>query len=137
MALKWLWVSLIILGLIVFGPMAIFAPIAMFFGGGYFGSYAILSLIPLLIVGMLILSLIKIFSKKDLNKKTYKSDKPIGPMKIQYLFYVVGVIFIFVSVWYFAREYIAQFPNIIKLILLLVSIVVSFIAAEFTRGSDI
>ncbi|MBS3084045.1 hypothetical protein J4423_04540 [Candidatus Pacearchaeota archaeon] len=58
-------------------------------------------------------------------------------MKIQYLFYIVGVIFVFASVWYFAKEYIAQFPNSVKLILLVVSVVVSYVIAEFMRGSDI
>jgi len=58
-------------------------------------------------------------------------------MKIQYLFYVIGVIFIFGSVWYFARTYIDDLPRIIKLVLLIISIVVSFTVAEIMRGKEI
>ena len=79
------------------------------------------------------------FSKKTnlTNKKDYKLEKHLRPMKIQYLFYIVGVIFVFATVWYFAKEYIAQFPNIIKLILLVVSIVILYVVAEFMRRADI
>lgn len=58
-------------------------------------------------------------------------------MKVQYVFYIVGVIFIFASVIYFAREFIADLPDSIKLTLLIVSVLVSFFAAEMLRGSDI
>ena len=57
-------------------------------------------------------------------------------MKLQYLFYIVGVIFIFFAVWYFAREYIKALPDMIKLILLIVSTIVSFVIAEFMRGGS-
>lgn len=100
--------------------------------GGLFGLY---KLIPLAIIGLLILGLIKAFSNKE-DKKDYKDKKPSSPMKIQSIFYLVGVIFIFASVWYFAREYIAQFPRIVKLILLIVSTIIIFIIAEFMRGAD-
>ena len=58
-------------------------------------------------------------------------------MKMHYLFYIVGVIFIFASVWYFTREFIAELPNVIKLTLLIISVIVSFVIAEFMRGADI
>jgi len=117
-----------------------FILLALFFGGlsllwlmlGGFGVYKI---IPLAILGLIVLGLIKVFSNGEI-KKDYKGQKPREPMKVQSIFYLVGVVFIFASVWYFAREYIAQFPNSIKLILLVVSTIVIFIIAEFMRGAD-
>jgi hypothetical protein len=57
-------------------------------------------------------------------------------MKIQHIFYTVGVLFILASAWYFARQFVADLPDLIKLVLLLVSIVVAFIVAELLRGGD-
>ena len=57
-------------------------------------------------------------------------------MKIQYIFYIVGIIFLFSSVWYFTREFIDELPNPIKLMLLIFSIILSFIVAEFLREGD-
>ena len=58
-------------------------------------------------------------------------------MKIHYLFYIVGIIFIFGSVWYFAREFIDELPNFIKLTLLVISIIIIFVIAELLRGRDL
>ncbi|MEK6860068.1 MAG: hypothetical protein AABX54_04610 [Nanoarchaeota archaeon] len=58
-------------------------------------------------------------------------------MKIQYIFYTVGIIFIFASVWYFAREFINDLPDPIKLILLIAATIISFIVAEFLRVGEI
>lgn len=58
-------------------------------------------------------------------------------MKLQYLFYVVGVIFIFATIGYFTSEFIQDLPDIIKLILLFSSVIISFIVAEFLRGGEI
>ena len=57
-------------------------------------------------------------------------------MKIQYIFYSVGVIFIFAAVWYFAREFIDELPDPIKLMILIAAVVITFIIAEFLRGGD-
>jgi len=57
-------------------------------------------------------------------------------MKIQYIFYTIGVFFVFASVWYFAREFIRDLPDPIKLLLLIVGIILSFVIAEFLRGGD-
>jgi len=54
-------------------------------------------------------------------------------MAIQNIFYGVGIIFIFVSIWYFARDFIAALPKEIKLILLIASIIITFILAELCR----
>ncbi len=58
-------------------------------------------------------------------------------MKIQYIFYTVGIIFIFASVWYFAREYIDELPDPIKLILLVAATIIAFVVAEFLRAGEI
>lgn len=131
-------IILIIIGLVIFGPMALASLVGLAFRGFGLGVYSFLLFVPVIITAGLVLTLIKLVSKnKEANQKTYKSENTLRFMKIQYLFYIVGVIFIFISVWYFAREYIAQFPRIIKLVLLLVSIVVTYVAAELMRGSDI
>ena len=138
-SLKWLWVVLSVIGLLIFGPISLYALFFLIMGGYGSGMWRLLGLIPIAIVAMIILGLVRLFSKKKelSDKKDYKEQKPLGPMKMQYVFYVVGVIFIFISVWYFAREYIAQFSNNIKMILLVVSIVVSFVIAEFMREADL
>ena len=58
-------------------------------------------------------------------------------MKMQYIFYIIGVIFIFISTIYFAKEFIVNLPNEIKLILLVLSVIITFVLAEFFRGADI
>ena len=133
-SLRGLWASLLIIGLLIFGPISFYS---LFYLGRGFGSiWGLLGLIPILITVLLILGLVKIFSKKESTKKDYKLEKTLTPMKMHSIFYIVGVIFIFASVWYFAREYIAQFPNSIKLILLVASTIISFVIAEFMRGAD-
>ena len=139
-SLKWLWVTLMIIGLLIFGPISLYSLFFLLLGGYGGGIWKLLGLIPIAIVVMIILGLVRIFSKKKdnlNNKKSYKAQDAPRAMKMQYLFYIVGVIFIFASVWYFAREYIAQFSNGVKLILLIVSVVVSYVIAEFMREADL
>ena len=138
-SLKWLWASLMIIGLVIFGLPMIF----LFAYGGFLrngtGIWGFIALIPLAIVALLVWGLVSLFSKKEemSNKKAYKPQEHKEPMNLQYLFYIIGIVFMFIMIWYFAREYISQFPNIIKLILLIVSIVASYVFAEFMRESDI
>ena len=86
------------------------------------------------IAGAIVL-LVIYFLQKD-NKKAYKPNSPPKKMKIQHIFYIVGVLFIFASVWYFARTFINDLPDPIKLMLLIVSVVVTFIIAELLRGGE-
>ncbi len=58
-------------------------------------------------------------------------------MNIQYLFYILGTIFIIASVWYFAGEYIAGLPNGFKLIILVVATVATFLCAELLREKEL
>lgn len=57
-------------------------------------------------------------------------------MKIHYIFYTIGVLFIFSSVWYFAREFITELPNELKTLLLVFFIIIFFALAEIFRGGD-
>ena len=57
-------------------------------------------------------------------------------MKVQNIFYTIGVIFIIVAVLYFIGVYIRDLPREIKTLLLCVSVVVSFVVAELLRGGD-
>jgi len=71
------------------------------------------------------------------NKKNiYKEEKAPMQMNIHHVFYVLGVVFILGAVIYFAREFIADLPTIIKLILLIVSFLAMFMLAEVFRGRD-
>ncbi len=138
-SLKWMWATFTIIGIIIFGfPLVFMFGLRGFMGGGM-GALGFIGLIPLAIVALLVWRLVSLLSNKKPetgNKKAYKPEEPKGPMKIQYLFYIVGMIFVFVTVWYFAYEWIKDFDKIIKLILLVVAIVISYVVAEFMRGSD-
>ncbi|MBT7102605.1 hypothetical protein HN935_03795 [archaeon] len=58
-------------------------------------------------------------------------------MKIHHVFYAVGIAFIFLSAIYFAAEFIANLDDTIKLILLIVSVVVTFTVGELMREANI
>ena len=58
-------------------------------------------------------------------------------MKLHAIFYTIGVLFIIATVIYFTKEFIRDLPDAIKLTLLIVSFIVSFIVAEFLRGGDL
>jgi len=58
-------------------------------------------------------------------------------MKIEYVFYIIGVVFIFAAVMYFAWEFIAELPDPIKLVVLVISVIVAFVVAELFRGGDL
>ena len=123
----------------IIGVILIVVTIGLYFFGGfyYFGMFG--GYLPLL---TLIAGIVLFFIKDKEQKlasggKPYKQQQHSGRMKLEYLFYIIGVIFIFASVWYFVHEFIALLPNMIKLILLFVSIIVSFIVAEFMRGAEI
>lgn len=103
-----------------------FFNIGYYFGFRYLGIAFLIAAIALLIT----------YFSTEGNKKVYKENLPPKEMKIQYVFYTVGVLFIFASVWYFTREFIDDLPDPIKLTLLIVAVVISFIIAELLRGAD-
>jgi hypothetical protein len=57
-------------------------------------------------------------------------------MKVDQIFYSVGVLFIISSIIYFTKEFIADLPDMIKLVLLIVAMIIAFTTAEFFRGKD-
>ncbi len=58
-------------------------------------------------------------------------------MKIHHVFYAVGVIFIFSAVLYFAKEFILDLSPVLKVVLLIISVIVTFVAGELMREADI
>jgi uncharacterized membrane protein len=57
-------------------------------------------------------------------------------MKVQGVFYAVGIIFIFATVGYFVYQFLDNIPDEIKFILLVFVTVVSFVVAELLRSFD-
>ncbi len=82
---------------------------------------------------LFVFSLIMLFKNK---KKVYKPNSAPKEMKIQYIFYTIGVLFIFASFYWFAKEFINDLPDPIKLIILIVAVFVTFVIAELLRGGD-
>ncbi|MCH7850301.1 MAG: hypothetical protein IH845_01530 [Nanoarchaeota archaeon] len=54
-------------------------------------------------------------------------------MKVENIFYTIGVLFIISSVVYFTNEFIADLSDPVKLTLLIVAIIASAIIAELFR----
>lgn len=55
-------------------------------------------------------------------------------MNVQNIFYGIGALFIIVAVIYFSFNFLKDLPGNIKFLLLLFSVVISFIIAELLRG---
>ena len=51
-------------------------------------------------------------------------------MKLQYLFYILGIIFLFATVAYFSYNYLFDLPDSIKTVILLLAIIVFFFLGE-------
>lgn len=58
-------------------------------------------------------------------------------MKLQYLFYVLGIIFLFATVSYFAYNYLFSLSDGIKTTILVLVIIVFFILGEVMEEADI
>lgn len=58
-------------------------------------------------------------------------------MKLEMIFYILGVIFIFASVLYFAWEFITDLPDPIKLAILIVATIIMFVVGEIMRETDL
>ncbi|MEK6974636.1 MAG: hypothetical protein AABW41_05370 [Nanoarchaeota archaeon] len=58
-------------------------------------------------------------------------------VKAQYIFYVLGIIFLFSTVAYFSYQYLFNLSNTIKLIILICLIIASFFIADYLRERDI
>jgi len=57
-------------------------------------------------------------------------------MKLQYLFYIIGIIFIFITVAYFAYNYLFSLADGIKTIILVLAIIVFFALGEIMWEKD-
>ncbi|MBI2673285.1 hypothetical protein HYX19_03425 [Candidatus Woesearchaeota archaeon] len=58
-------------------------------------------------------------------------------MKIQVLFYVIGIIFLFATVSYFAYNYLFRASDMIKTVQLVLLIVVFYFFGNIMEGKDI
>lgn len=58
-------------------------------------------------------------------------------MKLQYLFYVLGIIFVFATVAYFSYNYLFNLPDIIKTMILILVIIIFFVLGEVMEDKQI
>jgi len=58
-------------------------------------------------------------------------------MKLQYLFYILGIVFLFATVSYFAYNYLFDLPDIIKTAILLLAMIVFFALGEVMWDKEI
>lgn len=70
------------------------------------------------------------------ERKIYKERASMSDVKIENIFYILGVLFIIAATIYFAREFLTDLPKTLKVILLLIGVVVTFIFADVLKGRD-
>ncbi|MFH1072780.1 MAG: hypothetical protein V1743_05100 [Nanoarchaeota archaeon] len=58
-------------------------------------------------------------------------------MKTQYIFYVLGIIFLFITISYFAYQYLFDLSKEVKTIVLICLVIILFFAADWLRERDI
>ena len=58
-------------------------------------------------------------------------------MRFEWLFYTLGIIFLFATVSYFAYNYLSFISDSIKLIILILMIIIFFFLGELMEGKDI
>lgn len=115
---RYVFIILIIISILgyIFGGLFYFFP---------YGRY--------IFFAIFIFSILMLFKSK---KKVYKSNSVPKEMKIQYIFYTIGVLFIFASFYWFAKEFINDLPDPIKLTILIAAVFITFVIAELLRGGD-
>ncbi len=57
-------------------------------------------------------------------------------MKLQYLFYVLGIIFLFATVAYFSYNFLFNLSDVVKSIILVLVIIVFFFLGEIMEEKD-
>jgi len=77
-----------------------------------------------------------IINKSSLQK-IYKSLSITKNMNLQYLFYVLGIIFLFATVSYFSFNFLFDLPDGIKTIILVLTIIIFFVLGEVMEDKDI
>jgi positive regulator of sigma E activity len=60
-----------------------------------------------------------------------------GEVKAQYIFYIIGIIFLFTTVAYFTYEYLFNLSDIIKTIILVCLAVVFFFVADIMAEREV
>lgn len=55
----------------------------------------------------------------------------------QYIFYIMGIIFLFATLAYFAYEYLFSLSDVIKTVILVCLIVIFFFAADYMAEREI
>jgi len=58
-------------------------------------------------------------------------------MNLQYLFYVLGIIFLFATVSYFAYNYLFSLSDGVKTVILVLLAIAFFMAGEVMEGHDV
>jgi len=58
-------------------------------------------------------------------------------MKAQYIFYIIGIVFLFATVAYFSYQYLFQLANSIKAVILAFLTIIFFFIADFMAERDI
>ena len=58
-------------------------------------------------------------------------------IKAQYIFYIIGIIFLFATVAYFSYEYLFDLSDMVKTIILVCSVIVFFFVADFMAEREI
>lgn len=58
-------------------------------------------------------------------------------VKAQYIFYVIGIVFLFATISYFAYQYLFDLSDSVKTIVLVLLTIVFFFVADYMRERDI
>jgi hypothetical protein len=58
-------------------------------------------------------------------------------MKLQYLFYIIGIIFLFITAAYFSYNYLFDLSDITKTVILILLIIVFFFTGEIMWEKNI
>jgi len=66
----------------------------------------------------------------------FKMNKK-GEVKAQYIFYIIGIIFLFATVAYFSYEYLFSLSDIVKTIILVCLVIVFFFVADFMAEREV
>jgi len=58
-------------------------------------------------------------------------------MRLQYLFYILGIIFLFATVSYFAYNYLFNLSDSIKTVILVLLVIIFFFLGEIMEAKEI
>ncbi|MFA5855943.1 MAG: hypothetical protein WC867_01180 [Candidatus Pacearchaeota archaeon] len=58
-------------------------------------------------------------------------------MKLEYLFYGIGIFFLFYTVAYFAYNYLFDLSDFLKTVMLVLSVIIFFILGEVMSDKDL